>query len=818
MHQGIERIVKYAGAKIRNLLLRLIPTEIYEIELEAYKRGAKVGRNDGYAKGKAAGKETGHSEGYEKGWQDGIAKGETIYRIVDERTKFDPKEVDDALYGPEVFDVTDTREQDMRRDVEVAVNKNIIGEPTPAQWEMILASHPATCVSAGAGSGKSTTLVLRIVFMVQYLGVPLDSITVVSFTRASCRDLREKLARVLGYWQKREIPTESLLRTVSTFHSVLYHLTTGVRPAGELFEFLEDTSTPEDEEAEDEIEVENPGISTKLKPDQQQLLEEAYRVAFSSDVDFRAHVVRLLACELSIRRLGRPEWMPGAYFMAAQRERPLLQEMHKIWTDNGWPIRGVTPGPIEAFQVNNHKFFADGQIGTNGPLVVLGLPADKKIDLKIIAPKTDSAPLQFALTARIRIFAAYCESQVIIVRNKDDLRLLEILIKQREASLGAGDPEDPPKFSVKVPGENKAVALTESLYQQGSFITSLGREVPDLLRTLPAPKHANDYEYTYATVLGLFWPTFERVLREKEITTFDRVFMLATQNADTMAFHSPLHRRMQHLLIDEFQDISPLVADWLIAMQSQLVKDGSPVSAMAIGDDWQSIYGWRGSSPDLFIRFPDYFRSHGHIGAAPQIKLDINFRSIPDIVKHASKLIDHVSRKDKKICVANSKTRKTDHGLRIKSYKDISPKENELIERLQKFILVQYEESLEFEKASTEHVLVMARTNNFLKKVKKGMPEKRGLTFRTYHRAKGLEADIAIMLEDCRAGSSHPFRNAVYKASSRFPEGYTYDRAKEDETYRLAYVGVTRGRRRVHWFVKDRAKAYAAAVYGNFGP
>ena len=112
----------------------------------------------------------------------------------------------------------------------------------------------------------------------------------------------------------------------------------------------------------------------------------------------------------------------------------------------------------------------------------------------------------------------------------------------------------------------------------------------------------------------------------------------------------------------------------------------------------------------------------------------------------------------------------------------------------------------------------MARTNNFLKKVKKGMPEKRGLTFRTYHRAKGLEADIAIMLEDCRAGSSHPFRNAVYKASSRFPEGYTYDRAKEDETYRLAYVGVTRGRRRVHWFVKDRAKAYAAAVYGNFGP
>jgi superfamily I DNA/RNA helicase len=66
-------------------------------------------------------------------------------------------------------------------------------------------------VIAGAGSGKSTTLVLRVVLMVCYLGIRPQDVTVVSFTRASCKELREKLCKVLSVsiWRQRLRPEDA---------------------------------------------------------------------------------------------------------------------------------------------------------------------------------------------------------------------------------------------------------------------------------------------------------------------------------------------------------------------------------------------------------------------------------------------------------------------------------------------------------------------------------------------------------------------------------------------------------------------------------
>ena len=64
----------------------------------------------------------------------------------------------------------------------------------------------------------------------------------------------------------------------------------------------------------------------------------------------------------------------------------------------------------------------------------------------------------------------------------------------------------------------------------------------------------------------------------------------------------------RHLLIDEFQDISPQICSggcWRFI--GNWLQDGIAPSIMSIGDDWQSIYGWRGSAPELFIHFEKYF-------------------------------------------------------------------------------------------------------------------------------------------------------------------------------------------------------------------
>ena len=51
-----------------------------------------------------------------------------------------------------------------------------------------------------SGSGKSTTLVLRVVFMLCHVGIAPSQLTVISFTNASCAQLREQLLKLLAFW------------------------------------------------------------------------------------------------------------------------------------------------------------------------------------------------------------------------------------------------------------------------------------------------------------------------------------------------------------------------------------------------------------------------------------------------------------------------------------------------------------------------------------------------------------------------------------------------------------------------------------------
>jgi DNA helicase-2/ATP-dependent DNA helicase PcrA len=87
--------------------------------------------------------------------------------------------------------------------------------------------------------------------------------------------------------------------------------------------------------------------------------------------------------------------------------------------------------------------------------------------------------------------------------------------------------------------------------------------------------------------------------------------------------------RYQAVLLDEYQDTNPGQRELLRA----LFSSGFPV--MAVGDVDQTIYQWRGASPDNFERFPDHFpQSDG--GPAPTLHLTANRRSLPSILSSAN--------------------------------------------------------------------------------------------------------------------------------------------------------------------------------------
>ena len=169
-------------------------------------------------------------------------------------------------------------------EVTLAAQDGKINNPTESQWEMIFSDHPATCVIAGAGSGKSSSLVLRIVFMVKYLKIPFYNITAFSFTKTSCKELRKSLTHTLNLFGISITEAESK-PLVRTFHSALYQLAITAFPNAQFFQNIRPQSAGKQGPSSqfDEDDIENPFSSTKLNDDQIEHIKSAYLELFSTN-------------------------------------------------------------------------------------------------------------------------------------------------------------------------------------------------------------------------------------------------------------------------------------------------------------------------------------------------------------------------------------------------------------------------------------------------------------------------------------------------------------------------------------------------------
>ncbi|HGY9624128.1 DNA helicase II [Pseudomonas sp. NY15356] len=87
-------------------------------------------------------------------------------------------------------------------------------------------------------------------------------------------------------------------------------------------------------------------------------------------------------------------------------------------------------------------------------------------------------------------------------------------------------------------------------------------------------------------------------------------------------------RRFRHLLVDEFQDTNAVQYAWL-----RLLAGQNGGSLMAVGDDDQSIYGWRGAKIENIHQYTADFPD------AELIRLEQNYRSTGGILKAANALI-----------------------------------------------------------------------------------------------------------------------------------------------------------------------------------
>lgn len=147
------------------------------------------------------------------------------------------------------------------------------------------------------------------------------------------------------------------------------------------------------------------------------------------------------------------------------------------------------------------------------------------------------------------------------------------------------------------------------------------------------------------TLRGAVFLRYQEELRRQNAMDFDDLVVLAARLLrENAAVRERWRKQFRHILVDEFQDTNAPQLEL-----TRLLAEECHPDVCAVGDDDQSIYGWRGADLRNILQF------ERHFPGAVVLKLEQNYRSTPRILAAANRVIAHnASRRGKSLWSADA--------------------------------------------------------------------------------------------------------------------------------------------------------------------
>lgn len=654
-------------------------------------------------------------------------------------------------------------------DSQLKASKTDLSSLNDRQTAAVISQEKRLLVLAGAGSGKTKTLLQKLVYLIEEKSVSPSSIMAITFTKNAANEMIDRLIITADHtgifhktmadknisafakdqerrnYKKRFKWIDNL--TLRTFHSFCYMVLRnfGVNEFDNKFRIVGDEKRNEDDE-----------LSKYVAPETAFEVFHKLLIELCADPEYllnlKRYILDYIVDRLHVEKFRKNLPKDGKHFTTLNGIKVRSKSEQYI---ADWLYRHNLPFEYEPLlNIKDFQFNPDFYI----PAANVYL---EHISNKSYAMRDKEEQFEKGALLLVKTYEPMTKNSALFNHT------LDMIIKSRVSQSAYSNKkityreefnhyhEDVKDFVLMV------MRVTDMIKVESLDLSGIGHKA-----TQDQHERVRDF---YKLALPLVLKYKEYCINKSYLDFNDmilRTISLFKNHADIL---EKFRSKYTYILVDEFQDVNNLQVE-LIKM---LLTDNTQL--FCVGDDWQSIYGFRGSNVSYIIEFEKHFPK------SSVIKLDLNYRSTENIVGASNEVIKRNKFKVEKEIRASKKS----------EHKIVVYAGNEEEENLA-FCTDRVRELLK-EGLTPDDILFLYRRSNMYKPYYfKFKNENLKVQHKTIHAAKGLEAKVVFIIGLTEGYGGFPdiwLEDRIFQVIKKA----NHDQLLEEER-RLFYVAITRAR------------------------